>query len=402
MSCSTTNVVIAPGPGGANGVDGSNGSDGVTAFSVTVSSFVVPVYDELVPVNVTIELDQADWIPVGVTVYIEGAGYYIVQGVSAGADPPSIQASNNGAASNTAAGTTIGVGKKVCAAGVTGATASLSGAAGGDLTGTYPNPTLDIFTLKGELYTFTGSAYGTLTAGTDNQTLHADSGEANGLAYRAIDLTGATTDLSGTLGLANGGTGETSAADAYNALSPLTTRGDIVTGDASGAAQRLALGATGTVLTSDGSDAYWTEPASASFGGDAKVVRFTSTGPTTLSDTPDDAQSGVIFICTSSNPGSITLPNALEYATASSSKFLSLLQENNNQAAGMVVANADSAGNDVRKETTSLGAASSVAIAKLSSSLAGTYQMVKFRALPDGAGGAYWLLDSFNEATNLV
>jgi hypothetical protein len=39
--------------------------------------------------------------------------------------------------------------------------------------------------------------------------------------------------------------------------SVITTRGDVVRGDAAGAAERLALGASGTVLTSDGTDAAW-------------------------------------------------------------------------------------------------------------------------------------------------
>ena len=41
--------------------------------------------------------------------------------------------------------------------------------------------------------------------------------------------------------------------------SPITTRGDIITGDSSGDAQRVALGTSGYVLTSDGTDAAWAE-----------------------------------------------------------------------------------------------------------------------------------------------
>lgn len=40
----------------------------------------------------------------------------------------------------------------------------------------------------------------------------------------------------------------------------ITTRGDIVRGDSSGDAERLALGTSGQVLTSDGTDADWATP----------------------------------------------------------------------------------------------------------------------------------------------
>ena len=40
-----------------------------------------------------------------------------------------------------------------------------------------------------------------------------------------------------------------------------TTRGDLVRGGVAGAAERVALGASGTVLTSDGTDAAWAAPA---------------------------------------------------------------------------------------------------------------------------------------------
>lgn len=59
--------------------------------------------------------------------------------------------------------------------------------------------------------------------------------------------------LSGTaLPIANGGTASTSASAAFNALSPMTTGGDIIYGGASGAGTRLANGSAGQVLTSQG------------------------------------------------------------------------------------------------------------------------------------------------------
>lgn len=51
-------------------------------------------------------------------------------------------------------------------------------------------------------------------------------------------------------------------ADEANAMAALiTTRGDVITGGTSGTPQRVALGTTGNVLTSDGTDAVWATPA---------------------------------------------------------------------------------------------------------------------------------------------
>jgi len=57
---------------------------------------------------------------------------------------------------------------------------------------------------------------------------------------------------SGLLGIANGGTGQTTANAAFNALSPMTTGGDLIYGGTAGAATRLANGTAGQVLTSNG------------------------------------------------------------------------------------------------------------------------------------------------------
>jgi hypothetical protein len=53
-----------------------------------------------------------------------------------------------------------------------------------------------------------------------------------------------------------GGTGATSPASAFEVLSPMTARGDLVTRGAT-VSQRLPIGAAGTVLSSDGTDPLW-------------------------------------------------------------------------------------------------------------------------------------------------
>ena len=59
------------------------------------------------------------------------------------------------------------------------------------------------------------------------------------------------------LPIANGGTGQTTASAAFNALSPLTTSGDILYGATSGAGTRLGIGTTGQVLTVVGGLPAW-------------------------------------------------------------------------------------------------------------------------------------------------
>lgn len=71
----------------------------------------------------------------------------------------------------------------------------------------------------------------------------------------------AGTQLSGQTPIANGGTGQTTAAAAYAALSPLTTKGDVSTYSTTTA--RLAVGTNGQVLTADSAQATgltWTSP----------------------------------------------------------------------------------------------------------------------------------------------
>ena len=61
----------------------------------------------------------------------------------------------------------------------------------------------------------------------------------------------------GTLGISAGGTGQTTAAAGFNALSPITTTGDLIIGNGTNSATRLGIGANGYVLTSNGTTASW-------------------------------------------------------------------------------------------------------------------------------------------------
>ncbi len=75
------------------------------------------------------------------------------------------------------------------------------------------------------------------------------------------------------LPIANGGTGQTTASAAFNALSPVTTTGDLIIGNGTNSATRLGIGANTYVLTSNGTTATW---AAASGGTPTSIVNGTS------------------------------------------------------------------------------------------------------------------------------
>jgi hypothetical protein len=88
--------------------------------------------------------------------------------------------------------------------------------------------------------------------------------------------TGNAANVTGTVAVANGGTGQTGAAAAFNALSPMTTAGDLIYGGTSGAGTRLAAGTSGYVLTSQGAA---TAPHWAASGGGSTPLPFTYVAP---------------------------------------------------------------------------------------------------------------------------
>jgi hypothetical protein len=121
------------------------------------------------------------------------------------------------------------------------------------------------------------------------------SGAGSGVSSITFGSTGLTPStatngaitVAGTLTVANGGTGQTTAGAAFNALSPITTTGDLILGNGTNSATRLAIGANGYLLSSNGTTASW-QPAPA--GG---VTTF-SAGTTGL--TPSSATSGAVTL----------------------------------------------------------------------------------------------------------
>jgi hypothetical protein len=96
-----------------------------------------------------------------------------------------------------------------------------------------------------------------------------------------LSIAGSPITTSGTLAIsysgtalpiANGGTGQTTASAAFNALSPVTTTGDLIIGNGTNSATRLAIGANNYVLTSNGTTATW----AAASGGVTQIVAGTN------------------------------------------------------------------------------------------------------------------------------
>lgn len=129
----------------------------------------------------------------------------------------------------------------------------------------------------------TGTATPALVAGTNvtitgiwpNQTVNS-SGTVTSVAATVpafLSIAGSPITTTGTLAItysgtalpvANGGTGQTTANAAFNALSPVTSTGDLIIGNGTNSATRLAIGANGYVLTSDGTTASWVAAGSGS------------------------------------------------------------------------------------------------------------------------------------------
>ena len=85
-----------------------------------------------------------------------------------------------------------------------------------------------------------------------------------GLVVTAVTMTGdislsntGVTTYNGIVPIAKGGTGATSKASGFDALSPMTTLGDIIIGGAAGTGGRLGIGTAGQVLTVSGGVPTW-------------------------------------------------------------------------------------------------------------------------------------------------
>ena len=112
-----------------------------------------------------------------------------------------------------------------------------------------------------------------------------------------------TTGVTGTLPIANGGTNATTASAGFNNLSPITTTGDLIIGNGTNSATRLAIGANTYVLTSNGTTASWVAPSGGSgssiSNGTSNVTVNSSGGTVTIAT----AGTTALTVDTSQNVG---------------------------------------------------------------------------------------------------
>ena len=126
-------------------------------------------------------------------------------------------------------------------------------------------------------------------------------------------------NISGTISIAGGGTGQTTATTAFNALSPIIAAGDLIIGDGTNSATRLAIGSNGYVLTSNGTTATWVAQTTSVSSFSAGTTGFTpstaTTGAVTLAGTLNVANGGT-GVTSSSGASSVVLRDSNQNITA--------------------------------------------------------------------------------------
>lgn len=249
----------------------------------------------------------------------------------------------NGAGSITIANTGVTsavAGTGISVSGATGAvtitntapdqTVSLTGGTGISTSGTYPSFTITNtlpMTYPGAgIPNSTGTAWGTSYSTTGSGTVVAlatspsfttpilgtpQSGNFSTGTFTwptfNQNTTGTASNVTGVVAIANGGTGQTTASAAFNALSPVTTTGDLIIGNGANSSTRLPIGANNYVLTSNGTTAVWAVAS----GSGATITNDTSTS-TNVYPTFAAATSGALSTIYTSNAKLLYKPSTGE------------------------------------------------------------------------------------------
>jgi hypothetical protein len=152
-------------------------------------------------------------------------------------------------------------------------------------------------------YGDTQNPYASKTA---NYFLAAPNGSPGAPTFRAVvaadiptlnqNTTGTASNITGIAAIANGGTGQSTASAGFNALSPVTSTGDLIVGNGTNSSTRLPIGANSYVLTSNGTTATWAASTGGVTSFSAGTTGFTpstgTTGAVTLAGTLNVANGG--------------------------------------------------------------------------------------------------------------
>lgn len=281
-SCENTTTNI-PGPQGPPGPAGANGTNGVNAYTKTGAALPVPPYGNSGNCNF---LDTS-WMGSSQIIFIASFGYFRVNSILSAT---LANLFNLGYAGNIGGGN-FSVGASVSPGGIKGVDGSVSGVAGGDLTGNYPNPKVGITTTKGQIIVSVGGGIGhntSLNPGPDGTRLVAESGAATGLNWTKVDVSDAT-QITGALKVDNGGTGLNAGVSggipAYTAVNTIASSAllaqyaPMIGGGVGAVPKTIAVGAgtAGQVLTSAGAAAEPVWSTSSASGSPKDVVYLQET-----------------------------------------------------------------------------------------------------------------------------
>lgn len=160
------------------------------------------------------------------------------------------------------------------------------------------------------------SVHGATSANTASRIVARDGSGNFSAGTITATLSGTATNVSGTVAIANGGSGQTTATAAFDALSPLTTKGDVLTRNGANNI-RVPVGADGFVLMADSAQASglrWASGPAATSAVDNNFTINDNADPTIQVDFDSAGTTGTKTTLTSSQTANrvLTLPDATD------------------------------------------------------------------------------------------